>query len=287
MSNKPAVLYVVATPIGNLGDITARAAETLRDADLIAAEDTRHSRRLLQHLGVSTPMISLHEHNERQQSARIVERVLQGETVALIADAGTPLISDPGFRLVRAAHAAGIAVKAVPGACAAITALSIAGLPTDRFVFEGFLSSKAGSRRSQLEELVNEPRTMVFYVAPRRLADDLHAMVEVMGAERQAVLARELTKAFETVYTGSVGELLQRVHVDADMNKGEMVLLVEGAPAADDDSAVTKRLLAALLDALPLKSAVDVAVRATGGSRNSLYQQALELQSDKPAKDDE
>ncbi|NNF62465.1 MAG: 16S rRNA (cytidine(1402)-2'-O)-methyltransferase [Gammaproteobacteria bacterium] len=264
--------------------MTARAIEVLRDADVIAAEDTRHSRRLLQHFGIATPMLSLHDHNERKQCENVVARLLQGQTVALISDAGTPLISDPGFRLVRSARAAGVPVKAVPGPCAVTAALSIAGLPTDRFVFEGFLDNKAGARRARLEELASEARTIVIYASPRRLQAELQAVADVMGEDRPAVLLRELTKAFESSYGSTIGELLQLVRVDADMQKGEMVLLLGGAQAVDD-TAATDRLLAALLAELPLKTAVSVAAQATGVARNTLYQRALEFQHKKPPDD--
>ncbi|MDH3588772.1 MAG: 16S rRNA (cytidine(1402)-2'-O)-methyltransferase, partial [Gammaproteobacteria bacterium] len=191
LSNNSGVLYVVATPIGNLGDLSVRAGDTLREVGLIAAEDTRYSRRLLQHLGASTPMISLHEHNERERSAKIVTKLQAGVAVALVSDAGTPLISDPGFRLVRAARAAGITVRTVPGPCAAIAALSIAGLPTDRFVFDGFLAARESACRAQFEALAQETATLIFYVAPRRLVSGLQIAAEVFGSDRTAVLARE------------------------------------------------------------------------------------------------
>lgn len=283
VSNKTGILHVVATPIGNLGDLSARAGETLRDAGLIAAEDTRHSRRLLDHLGIDTPMISLHEHNERERSVELVNRLLSGVSIALISDAGTPLISDPGFRLIRAARTAGIEIRAVPGPCAAIAALSIAGLPTDRFVFEGFLASKEVARRTQLETLVDETRTMIFYVTPRRLVAELEAAAAVFGGDRVAVLTRELTKAFESSYDGKLSELLDRSHVDSMMQKGEMVLLIAGTTATDNSNDADV-LLQALLDSLPLKSAVDIAVRVSGQSRNTLYKRALDIQTNNKAK---
>ena len=286
MSNETGILHVVATPIGNLGDLTARAGDTLRTVGLIAAEDTRHTRRLLDHFGIDTPMISLHEHNERERSHELVSRLQSGISVALVSDAGTPLISDPGFRLVRLARAAGIEVRAVPGPCAAVAALSIAGLPTDRFVFEGFLAAKEAARRTQLGLLQRETRTMIFYVSPRRLIAELETAAEVLGGDRAAVLTRELTKAFESSYDGTLLELLERSHVDSFMQKGEMVLLIAGAPPSDD-SAECDVLLSALLDKLPLKTAVDIAVRISGLSRNTLYKRALEIQKDNQAKPQE
>ena len=272
-------LYVVATPIGNLGDLSTRVGETLRAVGLIAAEDTRHTQRLLDHIGIDTPMISLHEHNERERSDDIVRRLQGGVSVALVSDAGTPLISDPGFRLVRSARAAGIELRSLPGPCAAVAALSIAGLPTDRFVFEGFLAQKEGARRTQLEALANEPRTIIFYVAPRRLAAELQSVAEILGHDRPAVLARELTKVFESSYDGTLGDLLERCHVDSSMHKGEMVLLVAGAEESDDISAADV-LLNALLTELPLKTAVDIAARTSKLPRNTLYKRALEIQSE-------
>ena len=286
MSNETGILHVVATPIGNLGDLTARAGDTLRTVGLIAAEDTRHTRRLLDHFGIDTPMISLHEHNERERSHELVSRLQSGISVALVSDAGTPLISDPGFRLVRLARAAGIEVRAVPGPCAAVAALSIAGLPTDRFVFEGFLAAKEAARRTQLGLLQRETRTMIFYVSPRRLIAELETAAEVLGGDRAAVLTRELTKAFESSYDGTLLELLERSHVDSFMQKGEMVLLIAGAPPSDD-SAGCDVLLSALLDKLPLKTAVDIAVRISGLSRNTLYKRALEIQKENQAKPQE
>ncbi|HHO68310.1 MAG TPA: 16S rRNA (cytidine(1402)-2'-O)-methyltransferase, partial [Gammaproteobacteria bacterium] len=191
-------LFVVATPIGNLGDMTPRGVEVLQQADLIAAEDTRHSRRLAEHFGIATPMLALHEHNERSVAARLVERLRQGESIALISDAGTPLISDPGYQLVRAAREAGVPVVPVPGASALVAALSVAGLPTDRFVFEGFLPPRQAARRKRLEALKDEPRTLVFYESSHRIVDSLNDLKDVFGPGRQALLARELTKAFET-----------------------------------------------------------------------------------------
>jgi 16S rRNA (cytidine1402-2'-O)-methyltransferase len=280
----PGTLYVVATPIGNLADVTARARETLAAVDVVAAEDTRHSGRLLASLGLDRPLVSLHEHNESARAADLVARLVAGESVALVSDAGTPLVSDPGYRVVGAARAAGIAVVPVPGPCAAIAALSVAGLPTDRFCFEGFLPAKPGPRRARLAALAAEPRTLVFYEAPHRMGETLDDLAGAFGAARPAVLARELTKLHETTYADTLGGLAARARADADMNRGEAVLVVAGhaAPAAGAPGPVPVELpalLAALLAELPVSRAVDVAVRATGERRNRIYELALALQA--------
>lgn len=274
-------LYVVATPIGNLDDISARALKVLADVSLIAAEDTRHSVRLLQHFGIQTPLAACHEHNEREQGGRFLTKLQAGEDVALISDAGTPLISDPGYHLVRQARAAGIAVVPVPGACALIAALSAAGLPSDRFVFEGFLPAKAVGRRGRLEALVDEPRTLIFYEAPHRVLECIEDMVAIFGDERPALLARELTKAFETLKGLPLGELREFVASDSNQQRGECVLLVAGKPAPESDEAVdaqTLRVLDLLLAELPVKRAAALAAEITGARKNQLYQLALERQ---------
>ena len=276
------VLYVVATPIGNLDDISARALRVLGDVALIAAEDTRHSQRLLQHFGITTPLQACHEHNEREQGGRFLSRLLAGDDVALISDAGTPLISDPGFHLVRQARAAGVRVVPVPGPSALITALSAAGLPSDRFIFEGFLPAKAAGRRARLEALREEPRTLIFYEAPHRLLESLEALRDTLGAERQVVLARELTKTFETLKGLPAGELCEWVRADANQQRGECVLLVAGwqAPEGDEEvSAEALRVLDLLLAELPVKRAAALAAEITGARKNLLYQVALERQS--------
>ncbi len=272
-------LYVVATPIGNLEDIGARALRVLREVALIAAEDTRHSARLLQHFGIATPLVACHEHNERDQGGRLVGRLLAGEDLALISDAGTPLISDPGYHLVRNARAAGVRVVPVPGACALIAALSAAGLASDRFIFEGFLPARAAGRRQRLQALVEEPRTLIFYEAPHRLLESLEDMRVLFGDERPAVLARELTKAFETIKGASLGELCAWVAADSNQQRGECVLLIEGwqAPVGEEAlSAEALRVLDLLLAELPLKRAAALAAEITGVRKNLLYQQALE-----------
>lgn len=276
------VLYVVATPIGNLDDISARALRVLREVKLIAAEDTRHSQRLLQHFGIETPLAPCHEHNEREQGGRFITRLLDGDDVALISDAGTPLISDPGFHLVRQARAAGIRVVPVPGPSALIAALSAAGLPSDRFIFEGFLPAKAAARRARLEALREEPRTLIFYEAPHRLLESLEAMKDVFGAERPVVLARELTKTFETLKDLPLGELCAWVAADANQQRGECVLLVGGWQAPEGEEMVTAealRILDLLLGELPLKRAAALAAEITGVRKNLLYQVALQRQS--------
>ena len=228
-------LYVVATPIGNLDDISARALKVLRDVSLIAAEDTRHSLRLMQHFGISTPLGACHEHNERDEGSRFIQRLLAGEDVALISDAGTPLISDPGYHLVRQARAAGIPVVPVPGACALIAALSAAGLPSDRFIFEGFLPAKAVGRRTRLERLKEEPRTLIFYEAPHRILECLQDMELVFGPDRPALLARELTKTFETLKGLPLAELREFVESDSNQQRGECVVLVAGWTAPESE----------------------------------------------------
>jgi 16S rRNA (cytidine1402-2'-O)-methyltransferase len=273
MTQQAGKLWVVATPIGNLDDLSPRARATLAGADLIAAEDTRHSAALLQHAGVATRCIALHEHNEREISGDLVERLRTGAQIALICDAGTPLISDPGFRLVRAAREAGITVSPVPGACAAIAALSAAGLPSDRFVFEGFLPVKAAARRAHLQSLRTEARTLIFYESSHRIVEMLEDLVAVIGGQRRAVLARELTKLFETVLDGTLAELAQRIATDADQQRGEIVLLVAGA-AADADAARLvegRRVFEVLRKELPPSRAAKVASELTGAPRKSLY----------------
>jgi 16S rRNA (cytidine1402-2'-O)-methyltransferase len=271
-SVQPACLWVVATPIGHRDDLSARAIDTLRAVAVIAAEDTRHSRPLLLHHHIATPLIALHEHNERDAVAMIVRRLQAGDSVALISDAGTPLISDPGFRLVRAARAAGVRCIPVPGACAAIAALSVAGLPSDRFVFEGFLPPKAAARRSRLQELAGDARTLIFYESSHRVAESLADMREVFGGDREAVLARELTKLFETVIGEPLAELAARVAADPDQQRGECVLLVAGrGEEADAKLAEGRRVFAILREELPPAKAAKLAAAISGAPRKALY----------------
>ncbi|WP_193073699.1 16S rRNA (cytidine(1402)-2'-O)-methyltransferase [Pseudomonas sp. FME51] len=279
MAATTGTLYVVATPIGNLQDLTPRALEVLNAVSLIAAEDTRHSGRLLQHFGVQTPTTACHDHNERGKSLRLVERMLAGEDLALISDAGTPLISDPGFHLVRMAREAGVRVCPVPGACALIAGLSAAGLPSDRFAFEGFLPAKAHGRRQRIQELAAEQRTWMIYEAPHRLLECLEDLFDLLGAERQVVLARELTKTFETIKGAPLGELVEWVRADADQQRGECVLIVEGAAQRVDGDALdpaAERVLDILLTELPVKQAAALAAQITGLKKNRLYQLALQ-----------
>jgi 16S rRNA (cytidine1402-2'-O)-methyltransferase len=270
---QPGCLWVVATPIGHRDDLSARAIETLRAAAVIAAEDTRHSRPLLVHHNIDTPLIALHEHNERDAVEAIVRRLQGGDAVALISDAGTPLVSDPGFRLVRAARAAGIRCIPVPGACAAIAALSVAGLPSDRFVFEGFLPPKAAARRSRLQERAGDTRTLIFYESSHRVAESLADMRDVFGAGREAVLARELTKVFETVIGEPLAELAARVAGDPDQQRGECVILVAGrGEEADAKLAEGQRVFAILRDELPPAKAAKLAAAISGAPRKALYE---------------
>ena len=265
-------LFIVATPIGNLGDLTPRALEVLRSVAAICAEDTRRSGQLLAHFGVSTPLVALHEHNEDALAQRVVDRLLAGESLALVSDAGTPLVSDPGFRLVRAARAAGVRVSPLPGACAAIAALSVAGLPSDRFAFEGFLPAKASARRDQLQRLAGETRTLVFYESSHRIAESLADMRAAFGDDRPAVLARELTKLFETVLDGTLADLQARVDVDENQRKGEFVVMVQGA--GDDVEARLsegRRIYAMLNEHLPPSTAAKLAAEITGAPRKELY----------------
>ena len=273
-------LYIVATPIGNLDDITRRAVSVLGEVDAIAAEDTRHSRTLLQHLGVDTPVFALHEHNEKDISARVVDRLRGGESVALISDAGTPLVSDPGFILVRAAREAGLKVIPVPGASSILAALSCSGLPTDRFVFEGFLPAKAGTRQNRLQALSMETRTLVFFEAPHRILACLEDMQAAFGESRRATLARELTKTYETFLSGTLAELHEQVAADSNQERGELVLLVAGNDRSGELDADSERLFRILLDELPLKQASALAAKITGIGKNVFYQRGLESRKD-------
>ena len=263
---------MVATPSGNLGDLTNRARDVLASVDAICAEDTRHTRQLLQALGIDRPLIALHEHNEDDAAWKLVERLRAGESFALVSDAGTPLVSDPGYRFVRAARAAGVRVSPVPGACAAIAALSVAGVPSDRFCFEGFLPAKAAARRERLAALVAEPRTLVFYESAHRIDESLADMVAAFGGEREAVLARELTKLFETVLGDTLADIASRVGADPNQRKGEFVLIVRGS--TDDGDAKLRegqRIYARLAGHLKPSVAAKLAAELSGAPRKALY----------------
>ena len=273
----PGMLHVVATPIGNLGDLSPRALDTLRAVAAICAEDTRHTRQLLSHYGIEQTLIALHEHNEAGLAERIVARLRAGESLALVSDAGTPLVSDPGFRLVAAARAAGIRVSPIPGPSALIAALSVAGLPSDRFAFEGFLPAKAGARRERLAELAAEPRTLIFYESSHRIEDALADAVTIIGADRPAAIARELTKLFETVFSGRLGELQARVAADPDQRKGEFVLLIQGiTDATEAKLAEGRRVYAKLIEHLPPSTAAKLAAELSGAPRKVLYGGSVE-----------
>ncbi|MBA2410972.1 MAG: 16S rRNA (cytidine(1402)-2'-O)-methyltransferase [Gammaproteobacteria bacterium] len=277
-TGKAGVLYVVATPLGNLADITYRAVQVLKDVDLIAAEDTRHSRPLLTHYGIETRTISLHEHNEQARARTLTARLLAGESIALISDAGTPVISDPGYRLIAGVRDAGVRVSPVPGPSALIAALSAAGLPTDRFVFEGFLPAKAGARRRRLEGLATETRTLVIYESSHRIEASVADMRDAFGPERRAVIARELTKAFETLHDDALEALCQWLADDSNHRRGEFVVIVAGATELEEgDAAEVRRVLSLLLRELSPKIAVRLAAQLTGESRNRVYEMALAL----------
>ncbi len=269
-------LFVVATPIGNREDISHRALRVLSKVDQIAAEDTRHSNALLRFYEISTRTVSLHEHNEDKRVAGLIENMLQGQNIALISDAGTPLISDPGYRLVRAARTAGVQVVPVPGANAAVTALSVAGLPTDRFVFEGFLPAKAQARRHYLQTLLDEPRTMVFYESSHRILECLQTMRDVFGTSREVAVARELTKKFEIIQTAPLAEIIAWMESDKDQQRGEFVVLVSGRDDSNNDlDAQSMKTMRILTGELPLRRASELAAQICGKSRRALYQWAL------------
>ena len=278
MTVESGALYVVATPIGNLEDISARALRVLREVDCIAAEDTRHTGRLLRHFDIDKPLFSLHEHNERGRLEQIVARLRKGQSVALVSDAGTPLISDPGFPLVRELRRQGLPVIPIPGPSSLLAALSVAGLPTDRFVFEGFLPAKTAARRERLRALAREERTLVFFEASHRIAETLADLAAEFGGERPAVIARELTKRFEEIQGAPIGDLVMWLEVDVNRQKGEFVLVVQGAAAASEaDTPENRCLLAALLSELPVSRAVVVAAKLTGLRKKPLYDLALTL----------
>jgi 16S rRNA (cytidine1402-2'-O)-methyltransferase len=280
VAKTPATLWIVATPIGNLEDLSPRAQRILGEVDLVVCEDTRHSGRLLAAFGLKARLSSLHEHNEERETPGLIARLEAGESIALISDAGTPLLSDPGFRLVRAAAAAGITISPVPGPSSVLAALSVAGLPTDRFVFEGFLPARTTARRARLDALAAEPRTLVFFEAGNRVADLLRDAAAGFGAEREAVVARELTKLHESLYRGPLGSLAERLAADPDASRGEAVVLIAGSPAAatgEGDEQALAQLLPALLEELPPSRAVRIAAKLTGVPRRRAYELALKL----------
>lgn len=274
--NSDACLYIVATPIGNLGDMTPRAVEVLQTVDMIAAEDTRHSKRLLQHFDIKTRLQPYHDHSGEAAIDNILQKLRDGQQLALISDAGTPLISDPGYRIVDAALSNGIRVVPIPGASAAIAALSAAGLPSDRFIFEGFLSAKQQARCQQLQALVDETRTLIFYEAPHRLLASLRDMSDVLGGDRVVVMARELTKTFETIKRAPVAELADWVERDRNQQKGECVLLVHGAAKGETVDTEGYRVFDILAEDLSLKQAAALAAKITGVKKNTLYQYGLD-----------
>lgn len=280
MPATPGLLYIVATPIGNLGDMSPRAIEILKNVDLIAAEDTRHSLPLLKQFGIATPLTALHEHNEREAVPKLIARLQQGAHLALISDAGTPLLSDPGYHLTRAAHEAGIRVAPIPGPSALSAALSASGLRAGQFIFEGFLPPRAAARRARLEALRGETRTLAFFEAPHRLLETLEDMAALFGVERRALLARELTKTFETLRLDTLRGLHEFVRDDPQQQKGESVILVEGADQSAPSVTEAEKVLRALLAELPLKQAVKLAGAITGVKKNDLYELALKLQSE-------
>jgi 16S rRNA (cytidine1402-2'-O)-methyltransferase len=274
----PATLYIVATPIGNLGDISQRAIDILTQVDVIACEDTRHTGKLLSAFSIKNKTISLHDHNERQRQEQVANMLLEGKTIALVSDAGTPLISDPGFHLVRHCRSLGLSVSPIPGACAAISALSVAGLPTDRFSFEGFLPSKSGARQATLTALSDETRTMVFYDAPRRAIDTVQDIVTTLGGDRYIVIARELTKTFETIHSDTAENFLAWLEQDANQLKGEMVLIIEGyKPVENELSKEVINTLKLLLAEMKPKKACAITAEIYGVKKNALYDIALSM----------
>ncbi|NOH71431.1 16S rRNA (cytidine(1402)-2'-O)-methyltransferase [Vibrio pectenicida] len=276
--NEVPALYIVPTPIGNLGDITQRALDVLTNVDLIAAEDTRHTGKLLSHFGISTKTFALHDHNEQQKAQVLVEKVLAGYFIALVSDAGTPLISDPGYHVVTKCRQAGVKVVPLPGPCAVVAALSASGLPSDRFSFEGFLPAKSKGRKDKFLEILTVERTCVFYESPHRILDSLRDMLEIIGPEREVVLARELTKTFETIQGLPLAKLVEWVAVDENQQRGEMVLLIHGYRVVADDSLPEEatRALTILTKELPLKKAAALTAEIYNLKKNALYKWGLE-----------
>jgi 16S rRNA (cytidine1402-2'-O)-methyltransferase len=266
-------LHVVATPIGNMGDLSNRARQALENADLIAAEDTRHTLGLLQAIGVSRPLVSLHAHNEGQRVPELLAKLAAGQTIALVSDAGTPLLSDPGYELVNQAAAAGFEVHTIPGPSAITAALAVAGLPTSRFCFEGFLPTRQRERRTQLSRLAQEPRTLVFFEAPHRITETLADLVAEFGGDRPGAIARELTKTHESIYRGTLAELLHRANEDANVQRGEITLVVSGAPETSSsvDTQLLRRAVDLLVKEMPPGRAAAIAAQLTGATRSEAY----------------
>jgi 16S rRNA (cytidine1402-2'-O)-methyltransferase len=280
MNSKAGNLYIVATPIGNLGDITYRAVDTLKKVDRILVEDTRHARTLLDHYAIRTPLQAFHDHNELKLIPTIMEALQQGESYAMISDAGTPLISDPGYKLVNQLQIAGIQALTVPGACAAIAALCVSGMATNRFAFEGFLPAKTAARLAALEMLKQEPRTLIFYEGKHRIIACLQSMAQVFGAQREVVVGRELTKKFETVVAGAFDDVIRQIESSPENQKGEFVILVEGLKLVAEDVDIEK-ILTVLLEELSVKQASKLAAKLSGVSKNICYEKAVQLQQDK------
>ncbi len=272
------ILYIVPTPIGNLGDITQRALDVLSSVDLVAAEDTRHTGKLLSHFNIQTKTFSLHDHNEQEKADILVERLLSGQSIALVSDAGTPLISDPGYHLVNRCRQAGVKVVPLPGACAVITALSAAGLPSDRFSFEGFFPPKTKARKDKLNEIIQVERTCIFYESPHRIMQSLEDMLDVLGPDRDVVIARELTKTFETIQGMPLGELIPWMEEDENRRRGEMVILIHGYRNSEEEelSAEATRALGILVKSLPLKKAAAAVAEIYNLKKNALYKWGLE-----------
>lgn len=282
MPSTHGLIYIVATPIGNLGDISTRALDTLKDVDIIFAEDTRNTRKLLTHYGIQQTLYSLHEHNEAEKTQEIIKLLEQGKNIALVSDAGTPLISDPGYRMVKDVSQRGFNIIPIPGPSAIITALSIAGLSTQRFTFEGFLPSKPSARRATLEKNKQEERTQVYYESSHRIESSLKDICNIYGKEREVVLARELTKLYEDIFRGTLEELNKWIAAESVRKKGEFVLILQGFVTnaePDKNDISTEALLNILLDELPVKQAAGLASKITGQAKNKLYKQALELKT--------
>lgn len=269
-------LYIVATPIGNLGDISERAIEILKQSDLIAAEDTRHSKTLLERFAIKTKVKAYHEHNEAKLTSQLIQKIVDGASIALISDAGTPLINDPGYKLVAAAHDNGIKVIPIPGPSAVITALSASGLPTSKFIFEGYLPAKTEARKKFLQELVVESRTLVFYEAPHRIRESIQDMQEIFGSERRIAIARELTKQYEQIVRGPLGDIIGKLDSEEIKIKGEFVIIVDGAQETNVTEVEVLRINRILSEKLPPKDAAGLTAKITGKKKNEVYQLSLE-----------